>query len=285
MPILNGFPQGGGSPCPYELLASYTTAGSRTWTVPAGVTEIMVAMIGGGAAGGAAQARDGAANSSAAACGGAAGYARTFTMNVTPGQSFSVVVGAGGQPGMLTSTGGIKGSPGGSTSFAGETVNGGNVGEAGFDENHYYNGAPGGQASNASSGFASPNTPFGMTPTEFYSNKTATGASIWDIIHLFALPPEEWPFWVAAGGMAKRPSNGSYSGQAAVTLPNGNKSSGGVGKPVSTEARAVKGTDPGCGGGAAAGAQSGSSFTRYVYAAPGCDGGVFIYKKSGNRIW
>jgi len=64
---------------------SYTTAGSYSWVVPAGVTSVSVLVIGGGG---------GAGNSSSGGAGGGLAYRNSIT--VVPGTSLSVVVGAGG---------------------------------------------------------------------------------------------------------------------------------------------------------------------------------------------
>lgn len=65
-----------------------TTTGSGTWVVPAGVTKIIVEVVGGGAGG-----LSGAAGGGGG--GGAGGYARKI-YSVTPGQTYSYLVGTGG---------------------------------------------------------------------------------------------------------------------------------------------------------------------------------------------
>lgn len=65
---------------------AYTTAGTYTFTVPAGVTSISALCVGGGG-GGKGYANDGAT-------GGALSYINS--VSVTPGQSITVVVGSGG---------------------------------------------------------------------------------------------------------------------------------------------------------------------------------------------
>lgn len=68
--------------------AEYTTAGSTTFTVPAGVYEISAVCVGGG--GGAGQ------NAGSRSSGGGGGLAYLPSIPVTPGESLTVVVGAGG---------------------------------------------------------------------------------------------------------------------------------------------------------------------------------------------
>ena len=76
--------------------AEYTTAGSYTWTAPAGVTSVCVVCVGGGGAGG-----------------GALAYRNNIT--VVPGTGYSVVVGAGG---VATGPGQNTGTSGGDSSFS-----------------------------------------------------------------------------------------------------------------------------------------------------------------------
>tara|TARA_B100000214_G_C23891740_1_gene592125 strand:- start:63 stop:1004 length:942 start_codon:yes stop_codon:yes gene_type:complete len=80
---------------------AYTTAGSYTWTAPAGVTSVCVVCVGAGGAGG-----------------GALAYKNNIT--VVPGTGYAVVVGAPGS--MATGTTGTgagqnTGTPGGDSSF------------------------------------------------------------------------------------------------------------------------------------------------------------------------
>ena len=68
---------------------------STTYTVPAGVTAIMVECVAGGGAGGGAT--GGGTNAGAGAGGGAGSYARKFI--VGPAASYAIGIGAGGTPG------------------------------------------------------------------------------------------------------------------------------------------------------------------------------------------
>ncbi|WP_153513874.1 hypothetical protein [Agrobacterium sp. ICMP 6402] len=89
----------------------YNTAGSGTYTVPAGVTRILVEIWGGGGGGG------GASNMANEYCGtgGAGGGYTRKIIDVTPGQTLAYTVGAAGTGG---ATGG-SGTSGGTTSFGG----------------------------------------------------------------------------------------------------------------------------------------------------------------------
>lgn len=66
----------------------YTTPGTYTWVAPAGVTNISVVCIGGGGGGG--------LSTTAGAGGGGGGLGWKNNITVVPGQSYTVVVGAGG---------------------------------------------------------------------------------------------------------------------------------------------------------------------------------------------
>jgi hypothetical protein len=81
----------------------YGTAGSYSFTVPAGVTEIRVTMIGGGGGGG------GNASFNPGG-GGGSGLGLRVTKTVTPGDSVSATVGAAGF------SNGANGDPGGNSS-------------------------------------------------------------------------------------------------------------------------------------------------------------------------
>ena len=124
---------------------------SKTWTVPAGVTEIQVMLFGGGGGG---------ESSNYGAGGGGSGYMAKGTFAVTPGEKYSVVIGAGGNAGrdggqtsfgdLLSASGGNRGGGGvGGDGFAG----GG--GGADIDDHAYYEGNFGrGQAGGGGNGGA-----------------------------------------------------------------------------------------------------------------------------------
>lgn len=98
-------------PPPIQGQAEYTTAGSYTWTAPTGVTSVCVVCVGGGAG-----------------SGGALAYRNNIT--VVPGNSYTVVVGAGG---VASGAGGSSGTDGGDSSFSdgtNTTIAGGGKGQA-----------------------------------------------------------------------------------------------------------------------------------------------------------
>jgi hypothetical protein len=107
----------------------YSTAGTSTFTVPAGVTKIMVEVWGGGGGGG----NSSATVTGTVGSGAGGGYGRSI-FSVVPGQNYSVVVGAGGVAGsgdggtssfgsIINATGGIGGNSIGGSTF--KTPNGG----------------------------------------------------------------------------------------------------------------------------------------------------------------
>jgi hypothetical protein len=91
--------------------AIFDVAGTSSWVAPAGVTRVRAQVWAGGGGGGGAA---GVAGSVASAGGG--GEYREGVFNVTPGTSYNVVVGAGGQFGISTPT---NGGAGGTSSFGG----------------------------------------------------------------------------------------------------------------------------------------------------------------------
>lgn len=90
---------------------SWTTAGTYSFTAPAGVTSVTASVIGAGGGGGGGNPNYGG--------GGAGGgeYAQQV-INVTPGNNYTVNVGAGG----LGGAAGVSGSAGGISTFAGDTA-------------------------------------------------------------------------------------------------------------------------------------------------------------------
>lgn len=96
---------------------AYTTPGSYTWVAPAKVTIISVVAVGGGAGGG-----TGGGAGYAAYGGAGGGGAYKNRIDVTPGNSYSVVVGAGGASTQIYCTYIRNGSNGASSTFDSTTV-------------------------------------------------------------------------------------------------------------------------------------------------------------------
>lgn len=122
--------------------AAFTTAGTFTWTAPAGVTTVSAVAIGGG----------GGPNSATNNGGGGGGLGWRNNITVVPGQTYTVVVGAGGtlngnggtsyfiSTGTVAGFGGSTGGTGGS--FTGD--GGGNGGQGGTPSQAFYEGGAGG---------------------------------------------------------------------------------------------------------------------------------------------
>jgi hypothetical protein len=131
-------PTGATGPSMFSNMLVYATPGTFSWTVPAGVTKIMVEVWGGGGGGG----NSHATTSGWMSGGGAGGYGKDIFV-VTSGANYSVVVGAAGTAGggnggtssfgtLISATGGNGGmsigtwqSPSGGTSSASFNISGG----------------------------------------------------------------------------------------------------------------------------------------------------------------
>jgi hypothetical protein len=103
----------------------WKTAGTYSWRVPPGVTNITVLVVGGGGGGG-----NGIGASNNPAQGGKSGKVNTRVLSVTPGQSIQVVVGAGGSGTWVQSS---AGSRGGNSSFGEVSAEGGLPGQRAFN--------------------------------------------------------------------------------------------------------------------------------------------------------
>ena len=83
---------------------SFTSAGSTSWTAPAGLTTVTYLVVGGGGGGGASQGYDYGGG------GGGAGGVRSGSHPITGGNSYTVVVGSGGVGSTTPTYGGTSGS-------------------------------------------------------------------------------------------------------------------------------------------------------------------------------
>lgn len=101
----------------FEKSSSFTfeTPGSGTWTVPSGVTSIILKSWGGGGAGGSAYSGTATLNTQVRGGGGAGGSFAGTTIAVTPGQVINFTIGAGGQSSMEGFTDSSVGQSGGAT--------------------------------------------------------------------------------------------------------------------------------------------------------------------------
>ena len=114
--------------------AVYNTAGTHSWVCPAGVTSVSVVCVGHGGRGG-----------------GGLGWKNDIA--VTPGQSYSVVIGGQGQDTYFISTATVAGYPGGAVSGGTYTgTSGGNGGGLPGNSNAYGGGGAAGYSGNGGVG-------------------------------------------------------------------------------------------------------------------------------------
>lgn len=116
---------------------TYTTAGTYSWVVPAGITRVSVVTVGGGSAGRCGTIKQG---------GGGGALAYVNNISVTPGETLGVIVGAGG----TGSTGGDSSFKRGCTTLAGAGGGSFGIGGAIITGTGGAGGAPGSPGSNAS---------------------------------------------------------------------------------------------------------------------------------------
>jgi RHS repeat-associated protein len=100
---------------------AYTTPGTYTWTAPTGITSVSVVCVGGGGGGGAGYWAGGG--------GGGGGTGWKNNISVTPGQSYTVVVGSGGIS--YTATQSQPGTPGTVSYFINQSTVAGQGGSGG----------------------------------------------------------------------------------------------------------------------------------------------------------
>ena len=106
-----------------QLTRMVFTSGTDTWTAPAGVTSVEYLLVGGGGGGG-------GAYDTGAGGGGGGGLVLTGTTPVIPGQTYTIVIGAGGVGGVGVGNGGGDGlaTVGGDSSFGIIVASGGGLG-------------------------------------------------------------------------------------------------------------------------------------------------------------
>ncbi len=123
-------------------VATYNSNGS--WTAPAGVFGVLVSVIGGGGGGTNGTWSQGGCSGDAGVggAGGSGGYISNQVVAVTPGQTYGIVVGAGGGGGAYGCPAYNNGRPGGNSSFSNVTATGGGAGV-------WYSGGAGGSPGGA----------------------------------------------------------------------------------------------------------------------------------------
>ncbi len=262
----------------YELIQSYTAAGSYTYT-PDFTGAVLVCLIGGGGSGSVAP---------GTVSGGASGEALVLEdYDVTEDVGISVVVGAGGAAATYSGSS-LDGNNGGTSSFDGQTAAGGGGGiKYGLSNVPGAPGANGGQCSLGVGGAGTvPASVYGFgIEAAYYGGEQVSaigsGNSAYNgPVSGFSRSKAAFnkmakygvmPFTLCAGNSVMTGSNIKLT-FASITLPNGNTSSASDYNSTDVVLLAA-GSDPGCGGGALMTSKSGNA------SAPGADGGVFIYRK------
>ena len=251
---------------------------SGEWTAPdvfgdGSAYDLGVYMIGGGGSGGVAASSSGNENFVPVATGGASGYGKNVIIkNVSPGATYSWVVGKGGAKVSAAYNNQYnQGNAGGTTSFNNVTTSGGGGGFA------YYNdsgtsgrGANGGQGSDSRYTLLSPRDLFGCTPT---IQGTSGGSTLAGGLSQSSRLGQNWfdPEMVSlcAGGFAYARNT---SGQVINAMPDGTRGgSGGVGW---VNGEAATGYGNGGGGAIRVGVSSGTG-----YSGAGSDGVIFLYAR------
>lgn len=263
----------------WDKIQSYETAGSYTWTAPdlfgdGRKYKIGVLVIGGGGSGGATvSVAAGAATSHA--LGGASGRSTAFVMEVTPGNTYAVVVGAGGAS-VSASNSQVAGKAGGTSSFNGKTAAGGSGGTGHKGEQTEYTTVlTGGQLPN-------------LRRHSNYGGSTIGAVSsvlVGDVTS--CINPFEGTRILGAGGSAY---SNFWSGGSGGNSYNGGKNplnsskgggNGSYAAASSTVPTGVAGNEAGCGGGAAA--NTAGSGTKTAKSGAGAAGAVYIYVLGGDN--
>lgn len=203
----------------------FTTTGTSTFTVPAGVTAVKVTVVAGGGGGGGPQAVSGV---SASGGGGGGGTAIEWITGLTPGNTVTVTVGAGG-----TVSAGASGGTGGTSSFGAFcSATGGAGGVGGF------NYGAGGAAGTATGGnFNIPGgagaAAVGSCPT---FNSGAGGATNYSPATFTTLPAASY-FGIGGRGLPNTASSNGVAGTGygaggggGIMIGNGSRT-GGAGAP------------------------------------------------------
>ena len=251
---------------PWKLLQAYTVAGSYNFTVPDGITELGVFIIGGGGSGSAAD------NSASPAVGGCSGASRSLTFNAPLSASYNLVVGAGGASvtGASINNQVILGNSGGTSSFNGISVDGGSGGVYSIQAK------TAGQSPVFASGYnwmpQITRTPFAFGEVANYGSSNVYQQPMRPMNAIN--PFDNKRLLIAGGTCAYNNSNLvlQYAETVAISDDYGNSGSvAAIGS--SNTVTATKGTSYGCGGGAA---YNETAYKTAVSAA-GCDGAVLVY--------
>lgn len=248
-------------------IASYEVAGSYQWTAPDLIDgkpyKIGVLIIGGGGSGGCGY--RGSGSTTRYTNGGAAGFTAHLALRVNPGDVKSLVVGVGGSP--VTTTVSVSGNNGGSSAFDEVVVDGG--------EGGYSNSSAAGGNSGSRGSYRGYRGYYGL---ESIKDNVGSNSDLGTIFARFNTPEQCFNRFecveILGSGGGVRGLEGEHYTEA---RPGGKNpltgKGGGNGGGVTGDADTAIGEDasePGCGGGAAAGGASRRS-------GAGADGAVYIY--------
>jgi Concanavalin A-like lectin/glucanases superfamily/SPRY domain len=152
------------------VVKSFTTVGTTSWTAPTDVTQIEVLVVAGGGGGGPHQSND-----KGGAGGGAGGLIYSNNYPVTPGQTYTVTVGAGGAGGVAGTN--SPGSNGSNSIFGNLIAIGGGGGAQGYAGGPFagQNGGSGGGGTADGSG--NDGNPGSGTPGQGFSSSANTGTN------------------------------------------------------------------------------------------------------------
>jgi hypothetical protein len=163
----------------------FTTVGTHSWTVPTGITEISILMIGGGGGSGTGPATSSWDSSGFSGGGGGSHYRNSIS--VFPGDVLTVSVGAGGAGAGGGTTYGTSGVDGGNSEIINDGVllgRGSGGGKTGPAQPHNYNFSyPGGTAGGyeSSLGGGGGNGAAGLGTTGGFAGSRAGGYAVMDI--------------------------------------------------------------------------------------------------------
>ncbi len=200
-----GSPPGGGGGSNEE---TFTTPGIQSWTAPAGVTSVNVVAVGAGGRGGAAPA---SINYGYAGGGGGGGLAYKNNISVTPGQTYTVVVGSGSstlssdRDSVFINEGTVAGYGGGDGESRALNESGIKQGGSGGEWNGL-GGGNGGDGGDSSGGQY--NGPGGGGGAGGYTGVGGAGGNTGQVSHQNA----GTSVYYGGGGGAGGPSGGSYAG-------------------------------------------------------------------------
>lgn len=232
-----------------QTCASFTTAGTFSWVAPTGVTSVAIVAVGGGGGG--------LVPPNARAGGGGGALAYKNSISVTPGTSYSVVVGAGS---VLSTTSLFAGGASSFTASYGTTTAGGGnpAGNAngGAPSGVFDGGGSGGNGAQCSVCFQAP----GAGGAGGYAGNGGRGA-----IPLACVAPTAGSGGGGGGGAGGIPSRGGGGvgifGQGANGAVGGGGGSGGGSSGNSPPGGAYGG-----GGGSGTGGNGGGGAVRIVWA-------------------